>query len=305
MKNNERQIELLSFIIRANKIGQYPTTIDINRLFPSVTVRTILRDFQEIEEKFSVKVLKKDGNRNLGWFADFSDSKSDIRRDIEYGVLLNNSLSNFISDEAMEKHIDLDGRRAHDMFFVSDVLFAIKRSRIIKVRHREYFDSESTTFNVCPFKLKRYLNRWYILGRRVDEILIGNEPVDRISIDRISSLEVLKSTFTMPNIDIRLKEYNEIIGVSLEPDVDLVEVRLKFLHFQFKYYEADPWYSDYIIESATDGYETVIISFKVRPNNELYQRIINFNNKVVVLKPDMLIIKIQDILRSTLKNYTN
>ena len=158
------------------------------------------------------------------------------------------------------------------------------------------FEGPKKDWNIHPYYLKRYNNRWYLFGY--------NEKFQNISclpLDRILSTEDVGIPF-IPNSEIDFKEeyFSDIIGVTItKNDITIQKVVLQFDSKRFPYITSKPIHES---QSIIDK-EKRIIQIKVIPNKELEALLLSYGNQVTVLEPESLRNQIKDKIKSMIAAY--
>ena len=144
-----------------------------------------------------------------------------------------------------------------------------------------------------PYFVKRYKQRWYMIGRRQK----SNE-IRTYALDRVKKMTTLDRKFRMPDITPE-PFFSNIIGVT-ESKSDVKEVRLRVTPTQAKYFRALPFHSSQE-ERIGDGYSE--FTYRLKLNYELVHELLSFGSSVKVLAPRELQVMIADELRATLGQY--
>lgn len=187
-----------------------------------------------------------------------------------------------------EQNTELKGLR-----YLQDLINVTIKQIPINITYKA-FGKNSEVWTIHPYYLKQYNNRWYLLGY--------NEKYSDLSIiplDRIEGMETTDKKF-IRNKDIDFSRYfRNIVGVSMEKEKDVQQVRLKFDEKRFPYIISKPIHHSQIVEDE----EQHIISLNVIPNKELISQIIWFGEDVEVLSPDWLREEIKKKISLMYKKY--
>lgn len=145
-----------------------------------------------------------------------------------------------------------------------------------------------------PYFMKRYKQRWYMLGKKE-----GSPGLRTYALDRIKALEVTRDSFQRPeNIDID-EIFGNILGVTATKD-DIRRVRIKATPKQAKYFRALPLHPSQQEEIA-DGYS--IFTYRLRLNYELLHELLSYGPAIRVLDPPDLVAQLRTSLADTLSLY--
>lgn len=174
----------------------------------------------------------------------------------------------------------------------------IKEGREILVTYRPFSWTEEIEYIIHPFLIKEYNNRWFLLGWKPDDKKYTVLGLDRIKKFKETGNGIIKS---------KQKELTQlrknIIGVSFTEGVKPVDVKLWVSAAQLPYIITKPLHpTQKLIEEQPDG---SILSFQLVPNFELEQTILMYGERVKVLEPKELALKIQERIKKALGHYDN
>lgn len=145
-----------------------------------------------------------------------------------------------------------------------------------------------------PCFLKRYKQRWYVIGIKVK----GNS-VRTYALDRIKEMRLTGEQFEMPEA-LRTEDlFGNIVGVTTS-EAQVRTVRLQTTPTQAKYFRALPLHQSQT-EIVHDHYS--IFSYKLKLNYELVHEILGFGDSVKVLEPPELKAMVVKQLKDTLEQY--
>jgi predicted DNA-binding transcriptional regulator YafY len=157
----------------------------------------------------------------------------------------------------------------------------IKQKSQLCIKYRSFKSSESIEFDLSPYFLKRYNQRWFLFGQDSRFKTITN-----LALDRIEEIQHSKSAYTA-NTEYDWDEYfDDMIGVSRPIDGALTKVILKFSPDQAPYIKTKPLHgSQKEIHEDETGYT---VSIEVIPNYELESLILSYGNRSEVIEPKAL-----------------
>lgn len=293
-------IKRLSLIIDKVTRSHYPTKREIldfvNDTGIKMSNRTLDRDFEKLRDEFGVELVYNQSKNGYYIDTDNSPEFSSFLRLIELNEtaeLITTSLK-----EGKENFKYIDFETSSDFKGVQqlkDLYKAIRNGNYISFYHTNYHtDLTKKFFNMEPYLLKEYQNRWYLVARiKADENFIT------FGVDRITNLKIEEKKFTRDE-DIQVHElFSEIIGLVYSM-ADVEEVLIQVDKNQVKYFLSLPWHqSQKIFEKDGKNYMQLI----VRPNFELMQRIMMYGNFVEVLKPEWLRKEVSKLLSKASRKY--
>ena len=172
----------------------------------------------------------------------------------------------------------------------------IRIQQPLAIKYQTYRSDKLMDLTVHPYFLKQYNSRWFLIAYNEQHQCISN-----YAIDRILSIDTVGNKFIPSNIDFT-KYYSNVIGVSIEPDKEPVEVLLKIDAVQYQYVASKPLHhSQQLKETAPDG--SAIVSLNVIPNYELKQQIMSLGSKAEVLQPESLRNEISEEISKLAEKY--
>lgn len=218
----------------------------------------------------------------------------------------NKSLTNLMLDNYAVNGAMSESAEASDRIEVEDVpsareylpsvLEAIRNSEKVVFTYAGFNRSRAERdILFCPYFLKRYKQRWYMLGRREKD---GG--IRTYALDRIKALTLTQERFKMPEGITPDYYFGSIIGITTsKAPVHIVRLRTSIQ--QAKYLRALPLHASQI-EEVHDEYS--IFTYRLQLNYELVHEIMAFGDAVKVLDPPELRIMVTEALRAALEQYS-
>jgi predicted DNA-binding transcriptional regulator YafY len=192
---------------------------------------------------------------------------------------------------SLESNIDYSG---YD--YITPLFNAIINKTVVKINY-EPFGKEPFDVIFHPYFLKQYNNRWFVLGyNEFNQSLHWN-----LALDRIKGEISTTSNKYHPDTTDWEEYFDEIIGVTKPMGNEVTKVKLLFSKEQAPYIKTKPIHSTQKIKIQHDG--TLEVRIDVILNYELETRILSFGEKVKVVAPEQLVIKIKERISEQLKNY--
>ena len=179
--------------------------------------------------------------------------------------------------------------------FLPMVLEAIRLSHKISFTYAGFNRSRAERDILYrPYFLKRYKQRWYMIGLKEK----GNE-IRTYALDRVKEMKTVDETFVKP-ADLELNDlFRHVLGVT-SSKADVRTVRLQTTTTQAKYFRALPMHGSQQ-ETIHDHYS--IFTYRLKLNYELVHEILSFGDAVKVLEPPELKAMVVTQLRAALKQY--
>lgn len=182
------------------------------------------------------------------------------------------------------------------MSYFTPLFNAITNQKAIKIKYVTYKGREISDL-VYPYYLKEYNRRWFLIA-----LTDSYKKLSNFALDRIESIEESNVKY-IPNTEIDFAHYfDNIIGVSSDPSVDIQEVKIKVDKEQLPYVLSKPIHkSQTLIEECPDG--SGIIAIRVKPNFELMQCLQSFGERIEILSPKSLRDEISTKIEKNLAKY--
>lgn len=180
--------------------------------------------------------------------------------------------------------------------YLQPVVNALRDKRAIEFDY-EGFNRSRPERNILfhPYFLKRYKQRWYMLGKR-----IKSGDLRTYALDRIKGLKATDETFTLPD-NVGIEEvFGHIIGIT-SSKAEPRTVRLQTTRTQAKYFRALPLHHSQREELVHDEYS--IFSYRLKLNYELVHEIMSLGDGVKVLEPKELQLMVANEFKKALQQY--
>ena len=172
--------------------------------------------------------------------------------------------------------------------YISEVYNAIVNQKVLNILYKPFKTDEEINFELHPYHLKQYNNRWFLFG-------LNNEyqNITNTALDRIQSLKEIDLTY-IPNTTIDFEEFFEdVIGVSVDPNKQTQKIILKVEEDLLPYIKSKPIHGSQKIKK--DENENNIIELDLQLNYELESLLFSFRNKIEVVEPITLRSKFREV----------
>jgi predicted DNA-binding transcriptional regulator YafY len=200
-----------------------------------------------------------------------------------------------LETDGMDKFIQFESTpHASGSQHLGPLLQAIRSRSVVKLGYAKFQDSnETSTYNLHPYLLKEYRNRWYLLGWDCDK-----QRIRTFGCDRIESMEILSDgRFQMqPSFDPN-NYFAHALGITVLGDGKPERIEFECDALLSKYLQTQPLHhSQHIREEG----ETHIVGLEVMPTFELLQWLQAHASEITVLQPkhiqDAVIHKLESAL---------
>lgn len=169
--------------------------------------------------------------------------------------------------------------------YLQPIIEAMKENRVLNMTYHSYWKDEENNFDVQPFCVKLFRQRWYMVGRSTYTYYYENGP--RIyALDRINDLRLTDETFEMPK-DWSAKEFFDgCFGIIAKQGKKPERVKLKVAAGQANYIR------DLMLHESQEEIERneeySIFAYNLRPEYDFMQEILWNGEDMEVLEPLLL-----------------
>jgi len=166
--------------------------------------------------------------------------------------------------------------------FLTAVIEAMRDSRTFELTYRSFFQPEASTFEVEPFCVKVFRQRWYLVARSVSDGKI------RIySLDRIEELRQTEHPFELPADFDAHGYFADSFGIIVDDDYDVERVRVRIKGRQRRYIRTLPLHASQTESEITE--KSSVFEYRLRPTvdfqQELLTHAVNATGEMEVLEP--------------------
>jgi predicted DNA-binding transcriptional regulator YafY len=181
---------------------------------------------------------------------------------------------------------------------IRPVTKAIIEKRVISIEYKK-FGEDVKTLIVHPYVLKKYNNRWFLLGH-IDD---SEHSITNFALDRITSVHEEKITYTEnSDIDWVNDYFYDVIGVSVYQDEKPKKVEFLISEARVGYVDTKPLHhTQSKIKLHSDGWFKTSIT--VQENPELVSTLLSFGSDLIVLGPNSLRDKMKKSHTDSLSQY--
>ena len=178
--------------------------------------------------------------------------------------------------------------------FLEPIIRAMKKNHRLRMGYQK-FKAEGYVKTICPYVLKRFDQRWYLLALN-DENQMRIYAID----DRMNMMEMTDETFEMP-LDFSPEEYfAEYFGV-FTADIPLTHVVVRAYNFTPNYLRSLPLHhSQRELESDEHHAD---FSFDICPTDDFLHELLRHADGIEVLEPVDLRQKMKQMIANILKRY--
>lgn len=180
--------------------------------------------------------------------------------------------------------------------FLPTVLTSIGAATKVKFTYAGFSRTRPETGIVfSPYFVKRYKQRWYMVGLREK-----SNDIRTYALDRIKEMASLPEHFDLPPVTPG-KFFENMIGITVSK-APVRTVKIMTTPVQAKYFRALPFHATQE-ETLHDDYS--VFTFRLKLNYELVHELLGYGSAVKVLEPMELILMMQDELNAMQRLYTD
>ena len=255
--------------------------------------RTFFNYRRAVEENFNIEISC---NSRGEYYINSEDSESS--KGMTDWLLDSYAVNNILADAPdIADRIDVEEVPSAREFLPT----AINALRVCAVLKFDYagFNRSLTErgIELEPYFLKRYKQRWYVIGRRVK-----SNDIRTYALDRVKAMEATDRYFECPEGLKPSDLFGNILGVTSSKAEERT-VLLKTTRTQAKYFRALPLHRSQK-EVLTDDNSSVF-SYRLKLNYELVHEIMSLGDGVAVLEPKELKIMVVNELKKALRRYAD
>ena len=292
-----RYVWLLETIHRAGKI----TFEEINARWlrselsggEALSLRTFHHHRDAIEELFEINI---ECSKRGGYYYYIEDTE-----ELEKGCVRKWLLNSFAVDNLIVESRKLKSRILLEEVpsgkrYLIPLIEAMRDGVIVEVDYQSFRRQESANFEIEPYCLKLFRQRWYVVARspHYNRVMI-------YSLDRILDLEVSEKTFCYPEEFNPQSYFDACFGIVADDDIEIETVLLKVYAPQDKYFQALPLHHSQRTVEVTEGH--TVYEYRIRPTYDFVQELLSHGADVEVLQPSLLRSRLGDIAKEMIALY--
>ena len=177
--------------------------------------------------------------------------------------------------------------------YLDTILHAIKTNHRIRMGYQK-FGKEGYVKTVCPYALKLFHQRWYLLAR-------NDEDQMRVyALDRMTMAQLTDETFDMPEDFLPQQYFAEYFGV-LTDETPMAHVVVRAHRWMPNYLRTLPLHHSQCELTSTPDYTD--FSYDIRPTSDFLGELLRHSDGIEVLAPLDLREKMRQMIAETLKRY--
>ncbi|MBO5498331.1 MAG: WYL domain-containing protein [Bacteroidales bacterium] len=253
--------------------------------------RTFFNHKDAIFDTFGIEIKC---DRSLGYYINNEE-------DIESDSLKNWMLQSLSLNSIMNEGSDLRDRIICEDIpssqkWLPDIMAAMRDGKCLMMTYQGFTKDSPNTFEIAPYCLKYFKQRWYILART------EKFPEGIYSLDRIKDLHPTDHTFKLPKGYEPKDTFRKLYGVILDKGpVETVILRVE--ESQVKYYRTLPLHHSQEELESGDGYTD--FSYRLVPTFDFSREILSKGMYAEVISPLWLRREIAEEMRQAARMYND
>ena len=240
--------------------------------------RTFHRHKEAIKSIFDIDILCDKSAGNLYSIVNAEDIEQDgVRK-----WLINTfAVNNLINESHTLKRRILFEEIPSGQRFLTPIIEAMRDERTVEVTYRSFGAEQASTFEVEPYCVKVFRQRWYVIARSTSDGRI------RIyGLDRIEALQMTERRFRVPDDFDGFRYFERSFGIIVDETYDVETVRIRIDAGQRKYLQSLPLHGSQVETETTDAWS--VFEFRLRPTYDFQQELRMHGAAVEVLEPAWL-----------------
>ena len=251
-----------------------------------------------IFDMFGIRI----SNENRGEYRYYIESEKDICNNGVRSWLYNTlSVGNVLAKSQTIKDRILLEYVPSGQEYLQPIIEAMKENRVLNITYHSYWKDEENSFDVQPYCVKLFRQRWYMVARSTYPYYYEQGP--RVyALDRIHDLYATEETFKMPKDWDAETYFDGCFGVFADNNIDIQLVKLKVSAGQANYIRDLMMHESQ--EEIERNEEYSIFTFYLRPTFDFIQEILLNGENMEVLEPLPLREEIAGIINRMNSKYT-
>ncbi len=216
--------------------------------------------------------------------------------DIKNWMLEALSLNSLLNESAGMKDRIIFESVPSSQKFLTTIIQAIRDKKVLHVVYKSYRKADEEEMILEPYCLREFKKRWYLFAHKGSD----DDP-HMFALDRIQSVEIGKTKFTLPKKFNAHEFFSGIYGTRVYPDMKAELVTLKVFAMQANYFKSLPLHQSQEIAEETPEYTT--FKYFLTPDYDFKQDILSFGATIEVMEPKHLRKELGEIIAELNSKY--
>ena len=243
-----------------------------------LSIRTFHKWRNHIEEMFGLVIENENGGGYRYYIQNAEEFKKGSMRSWLFDTL---TVTNLMMDNMNIKNKILLEGPIDDKGYLPIILKALQENKQLYMTYQSYWRDEANSFEVEPYCIKVFKQRWYLVARSpyFDKIMI-------YALDRIKDLEETDVRFDYPKDFVAEHHFESFFGIIADMDCKVETVRIKVSAGQANYLRDLTLHQTQCEIERNEDYS--IFEMRLRPTFDFQQELLSMGPDVEVLAPDRL-----------------
>ena len=240
-----------------------------------LSLRTFHQHKNAVEELFGIEIKCNPSNGYKYYISTPDTLKNDS---IRKWLLNSFTLSNMITAGHNMKERILFEDIPRGTEYLQTVIEAMQKSKELQIDYQQFYGHRKI-YNIQPYAMKVYHQRWYVVGYIKE---LGG--IRNIALDRTLEMNLLDTPFKLPKNFNAKKYYANTVGIYVNEELNPVKVKIRAYGVQIEYLRSLPLHSSQK-ESASKYGEFCDFEYRLCLTPELSTHILAMGENVEVLEP--------------------
>ena len=241
----------------------------------SLPLRTFHQHKSAVEELFGIEIKCNPSNGYKYYISTPDTLKNDS---IRKWLLNSFTLSNMITAGHNMKERILFEDIPRGTEYLQTVIEAMQKSKELQIDYQQFYGHRKI-YNIQPYAMKVYHQRWYVVGYIKE---LGN--IRNIALDRTLEMNLLDTPFKLPKNFKAKKYYANTVGIYVNEELKPTKVKIRAYGKLIEYLRSLPLHRSQK-EGASKYGEFCEFEYKLCLTPELSTHILTMGENVEVLEP--------------------
>ena len=185
--------------------------------------------------------------------------------------------------------------------YLQSIIEAMKENRVLNITYHDYNKNDENSFDVHPYCVKLFRQRWYLVARRTNTYYYNKEPFVYM-LDCIKDLQAKDETFEMPKNWSAEDFFDGCFGIGADLRIGKQLVKLKVSAGRANNIRDLPMHESQKEIECNEEYS--IFSYHLRPEFDFQQELLWNGEDIEVLEPAWLRKEMSRRILRMLNKYT-
>ena len=284
IRNGKKLLQPLRLAHRHYQKHGYITFSDISDLWQRSALnedgsylpeRTFFNHREAIKDIFGIDIRF---DKTLGYYLACDDLNAEGIRD---WLLTSLSVNNLINESSELRDRILFENIPSGRQYLHTVIDAMKEGMILEMSYQKFTDDEPKTYDVAPYCVKIYKQRWYMVAKPS-----GSKELRVYCLDRVQMLQQTRKSFKLPEKFKADEYFAQYFGIVHDTQYPVQKIRLRVFDKQRHYLRTLPLHSSQTEKGITP--EWSIFEYTMAPTWDVEQELLQYADQVEVLEPACL-----------------